>query len=32
MRLSDKDFRFVKDCFKWAKYSLVFVTIVLLKK
>ena len=27
MRLSDKDFQFVKDDIKWVKYSLVFVTI-----
>ena len=27
MRLSDKDFQFVKDNIKWVKYSLVFVTI-----
>ena len=26
MRLSDKDFQFVKDDIKWVKYSLVFVT------
>ncbi len=29
MRLSDKDFQFVKDDVKWVKYSLVFVTIYL---
>ena len=28
MRLSDKDFQFVKDDIKWVKYSLVFVTNV----
>ena len=28
MRLSDKDFHFVKDDIKWVKYSLVFVTIL----
>ena len=29
MRLSDKDFQFVKDDIKWMKYSLVFVTILI---
>ena len=32
MRLSDKDFQFVKDDIKWMKYSLVFVTILMFKK
>ena len=32
MRLSDKDFQFVKDDIKWVKYSLVFVTILMFKK
>ena len=27
MRLSDKDFQFVKGDIKWVKYSLVFITI-----
>ena len=31
MRLSDKDFQFVKDDIKWVKYSLVFVTILMFK-
>ena len=29
MRLSDKEFQFVKDDIKWVKYSLVFVTILI---
>ena len=29
MRLSDKDFQFVKDDIKWVKYSLVFVNILI---
>ena len=29
MRLSDKDFQFVKDDIKWVNYSLVFVTILI---
>ena len=29
MRLSDKDFQFVKDDIKWVKYPLVFVTILI---
>ena len=27
MRLSDKDFQFVKDDIKWVKYSLVCITM-----
>ena len=32
MRLSDKDFQFVKDDIKWMKYSVVVVTILMFKK
>ena len=35
MRLSDKDFQFMKDDIKWVKYSLVFcyyINILMFKK
>ena len=32
MRLSDKDFQFVKDDIKWVKYSLVFILFIDVQK